>query len=177
MTALDIIVLLLVGWFGVKGLANGFVTEVLSLGAWLLAILAVRVLHEPVTGALAAVVGTAAGASVLAFSLIFGITMFAGRMIARQVGAQSKKSMVGGVDRLLGAGFGALKGLVIATLGFLLFSLFYNILYSSTSERPKWMIDSKSYPLLSASAEAMVDVYEKRQGPAKSPNDLPGAGD
>ena len=40
MIALDILVLLLVGWFSFRGLANGFVAEALSLIAWIVAIAA-----------------------------------------------------------------------------------------------------------------------------------------
>ncbi len=50
MAVLDIVVLLLVGGFGVRGLMKGFVKEVLSLCAVVAGIIAVRFLHAPVTG-------------------------------------------------------------------------------------------------------------------------------
>ena len=59
MTALDITVLLLVGWFGVRGLMNGFVSELLSLVAWVAAIAVVKLFHTPVSAALVDRVGTA----------------------------------------------------------------------------------------------------------------------
>ena len=45
MTALDIIVLFLIGAGAIFGFMRGFVQEALALMAWLLIILAVRVLH------------------------------------------------------------------------------------------------------------------------------------
>src|SRR3546814_1141462 len=67
MTALDIIVLLLIGGGAIFGFLRGFVMETLSLIAWVLAIFAIRMLHAPVTEWLAKPVGTQSGAAVLAF--------------------------------------------------------------------------------------------------------------
>jgi membrane protein required for colicin V production len=106
MTALDIIVLILVGGVGVRGLMRGFVAEAMSLVAWIAAIAAVKLLHAPVAEALAKPVGTEGGAAVLAFAVIFGLTFLAGRMVANRMGSASRSSALGGFDRLLGFGFG-----------------------------------------------------------------------
>ena len=45
MTALDIIVLLLVGGIGIRGLMRGFVAEAMSLVAWIAAIAAVKLIQ------------------------------------------------------------------------------------------------------------------------------------
>lgn len=165
MTALDILVLLIVGGAAFLGMSRGFVTETLSLGAWALAIVAVKVLHAPVSDALADTVGTSAGAAVLAFALIFGLTMIVGRLVARKIGDSTKQSVLGSFDRILGLGFGAIKGLIVASIGFLLFALVYDTIYTSKAERPAWMRDSKSYPLLNASANALVSfVKDRRDG-------------
>ncbi len=111
MTALDIIVLLLVLGGLVLGWFKGFVGEVLSLAAWIVAIVFLRLLFAPVTSALTGVVGTHAGAAVLAFVLVFGLVFLVGKFVARRVGRGVRRSVIGPFDRLLGAGFGALKGL------------------------------------------------------------------
>src|SRR3546814_2063524 len=72
LTALDIIVLVLVGGGAVLGFARGLVQEVTSLLAWLLAILAVRFFHATLTGLLGDHVGAPGGAAMLAFALLFG---------------------------------------------------------------------------------------------------------
>jgi membrane protein required for colicin V production len=177
MTALDMIVLLLVGGAAVLGFTRGFVTETLSLGAWVVAIIAVKLLHGPVSEMLAGIVGTESGAAVLAFSLIFGIAIFGGRMAARAIGARSKQSALGSFDRVLGVGFGAVKGLIGASLIFLFVSLIYDTIYGGRSERPAWMQESKTYPLLNASSRALVTFVEERRKngggtePAKPLND------
>lgn len=163
MTALDIVVLLLVGGIGARGLMRGFVTEAMSLVAWVAAIVAVKLVHAPVSAALAKPVGTEGGAAVLAFAIVFGITFMMGRYVANRMGSVSKSSALGGFDRLLGFGFGALKGLIGATLIFLFASLVYNTFYGGHAERPDWMIESRTYPLLNATSRALVDFVEQRQ--------------
>ncbi len=164
MTALDIIVLLLVGGGLFFGFMRGFIFEVLSLVAWVAAIVALKVLHTPATGALEPVVGTRAGAAVLAFVLVFGVVFVAGKLLARRIGGGVRSSVVGPFDRLLGAGFGALKGLIGATLLFLAANLVYDTIYGRTAERPEWMAKSRTYPLLHASGRAIVDFVEARRG-------------
>jgi membrane protein required for colicin V production len=168
MTALDIIVLLLVGGVGARGFTRGFVTEAVSLVAWVAAIAAVKLVHSPVSEALTAKVGTEGGAAVLAFALIFGITFMIGRYAANRLGKASKASVLGPFDRVLGLGFGAIKGLIGATLIFLLASMVYNTIYGGRAERPEWMTDSRTYPLLNATARAMVDFVHERQDAGNS---------
>ena len=117
LTALDIVVILLVGAGALFGWLRGFVCEVLSLLAWFLAIVALRYLYAPVHDLLVRPVGT--GASVVAFVLVFGLVFLGGKLASRRLGSRVRQSVVGPVDRVLGAGFGALKGLIGATLLFL----------------------------------------------------------
>jgi membrane protein required for colicin V production len=172
MTTLDIMVLLLTIYFGVKGLSRGFVNEALSLIAWVAAIAAVKILHAPVADALTGPVGTHGGASALAFSLIFGIVFAGGRMIANSIGNATKSSSLGFFDRLLGFGFGALKGILGAAVVFLLVALVFDTVYGGKSARPGWMVESRSYPLLDATSRAIITFVDERRknggGPAET---------
>ena len=163
LTALDVIVLLLVGGGLVFGFMRGFVTEVLSLLAWVVAIVALKALHASVTGALTGLVGTRGGAAVLAFALIFLITFIGVKLLARRIGGATRQSVIGPVDRVLGAGFGALKGLIGATLLYLLATLIYDTVYGRATQRPAWMVESRTYPLLNASGRAIVDFVQARR--------------
>jgi membrane protein required for colicin V production len=170
LTALDIIVILLVGAGLVVGWLRGFVAEILSLFAWFLAIVALRYLHAPVRDLLAGPVGTIAGASVLAFAIVFGLVFVGGKLASRRLGGRVRNSVVGPVDRLLGAGFGALKGLIGATLLFLVLNLVYDTIWGRAAVRPEWMADSRTYPLLQSSSAMMVDLVEARRGAAPASN-------
>lgn len=171
MTALDIIVILLVGGGAIMGGLRGFVTEALSLFAWVLAILAVKFFHTPVTAMLAEPVGTGAGAATLAFLLLFGLTFLVGKFLARSIGARTRQSILGAFDRLLGVGFGALKGLIFATLLFLVTVMVLDTINGGVTRRPGWVRDSHSYPLLNASGKALVDYMNQRRA---APPDPPG---
>ncbi len=168
-TALDIIVLLLVGGAAVLGFLRGFTTEVLSLMAWIVAVFAVKLFHEPVTLLVRGWVGTEGGAMVLAFALVFGLTFLAGRLTARAVGQRTRQSVLGSFDRVLGIGFGALKGLIIAAVIYLAVNLVYDTLYGGRAQRPEWMAKSYTYPLLDASSRALVDFVQQRQEDGDEP--------
>ncbi len=163
MTALDIIVLFLLGVGAVFGFLRGFVQEALSLIAWIMIVAAIRILHGPLTDYLEKPIGTAAGAAVLAFLAIVIVTYALGRWIAKTIGAKSRKSMLGPIDRVLGFGFGLLKGLIGATLLFLLAVMGHSILFGADEERPEWMTSSRTYPLLNASGDAMSAFVRERR--------------
>ena len=166
LTALDIVVVLLVGAGLVLGAMRGFVAEVLSLLAWFLAIVALRYLYEPVRDLLVGPVGTVSGAAMLAFVLVFGLVFLGGKLASRRLGRRVRDSVIGPVDRLLGGGFGALKGLIGATLLFLAASLVYDTIWGRAAARPEWMTESRSYPLLKSSGATFVDLVEEARGPA-----------
>ena len=67
---------------------------------------------------------------------------------------------------MLGGGFGALKGLIVATLLYLGASLVYELWAGRQGPRPGWITDSRTYPLLNASSRAVIDLVEWRRGPA-----------
>lgn len=163
MTALDIVVLLIIGGCAVLGLMRGFVQETLALMAWVLGIFAVRLFQEPVAGLLMPFLGTESGAAVLALALVFGVFYLGGRMIARSIGARTRNSIVGPVDRVLGAGFGGVKGLIGATLAFMAFTLVYDTIFGAKATRPEWLATSRTYPLLAASGSAVSAFIDARR--------------
>lgn len=162
MTALDMALLLLMGGMAVTGFMRGFVQEVLSLLAWGVAVIAVRLFLAPVTDLAGLWIGAGAAASLLSFVGLFALTFVAGKFVAGRVGDGVRSSLIGPVDRVLGAGFGALKGLVVATLAFLAFSLGYHFFFGVQGGLPKWIEESRSFPLLNASGEAMAQVIHDR---------------
>jgi len=164
MDALDIFVILLLGGAALIGFVRGFVHEVLALFAWIVAIAALKFLHGPVQHALVGPVGSDAGASIVAFALIFFPAYILVKLFARAVGGKARRSILGPVDRVLGGGFGMLKGLLGATLFFLLANLATDMVYGARADRPEWMTSSRTYPLLNATGRAVVDWVETRRG-------------
>jgi membrane protein required for colicin V production len=159
-TALDIFVILLLGGGALVGFVRGFVHEVLALAAWLGAIVALKLFHAPVTEHVAGWTSSPAAAAALAFALLFLPVYVLVRFVAGKAGHASRRSVLGPVDRFLGGGFGMLKGLVGATLFFLLANLATDMVYGPNTERPEWMTKSRTFPLLNASGRAIVDWVE-----------------
>ncbi|WP_422345957.1 CvpA family protein [Parasphingorhabdus sp.] len=168
MTGLDIFVLLLMGGAAIFGFLRGFVQETLALIAWVMIIFAVRFFHTPVTDFLVSPVGNEGGASVLAFGSIVIVTYALGRWIAKSIGRKSRKSLLGPIDRVLGFGFGMIKGLIGATLAYLLVVLVYDSIYGASEPRPEWIADSRTYPLLNASGNALVQFVNERREMAEA---------
>ena len=162
MTGFDIIVLLVVGIAAVGGFMRGFVQEVLSLGSWVLAVFAIRFLHTDLTAALFSFIGTPSGAAVLAFALLLLIPYAGMKLIAGRLGTATRNSILGPFDRVLGFGFGAVKGVIIVVMAFSLLVLGYDSVWGPAG-RPVWMTTARTYPFVNASADAMVQLIDERQ--------------
>jgi membrane protein required for colicin V production len=162
MTGFDIIVLLIVGVAAIGGFMRGFVQEVLSLAAWLLAVFAIRYLHTDLTAALYSFIGTPSGAAVLAFALLLLIPYAGMKLIAGRLGNATRSSMLGPFDRVLGFGFGALKGAIIVIMAFSVVVLGYDTVWGPAG-RPTWITTARTYPFVNASADAMVQLIDERE--------------
>ncbi len=170
MTALDIIVIVIVAGSAFSGYRRGFVHEMFSLGAWVAAIVALKSFHAPVAAALADFAGDPIVAALYALLLIFGLVFVAARLIGARVGQAARNSFVGPVDRVLGGGFGALKGLLGATILFLLANLVTQAAYTGRDDKPRWLVTARTYPLLNATSRALVDFVDRRRN-APPPTD------
>ena len=163
MSALDIFVIVLLGGGAVIGFVRGLVHEMLSLLAWVVAIVMLRLFHTPVSVSLTEAVGGATAAAVLTFVLLFLPSFLFMKLLARSIGKKTRSSMLGPFDRVLGSGFGMLKGLLAVTLFFLLANLATDLTYGTDEPRPDWMRNARTYPLLNASGRAVVDWVETRR--------------
>jgi membrane protein required for colicin V production len=172
MTALDIFVFILLIGGAAVGFVRGFVHEVISLLAWVVAVAMLKLFHTQFWSGIdnSFHMSPAAGA-VLAFAILFLPSFLIVKLLARSIGGKTRRhAMLGPFDRVLGGGFGALKGLLGVTLFFLLANLATDMVYGPTAERPHWMTKSRTYPLLNASGRAIVDWVEARRGhPRVSP--------
>ncbi len=145
MTWLDYAVLGVFAASMVLGAWRGLVREVISILGWVIAFLAANLLAGPLGAAMPQSIPTpelrvaAAFIAVFAGSLI--VTSLAGLLLSRIVKAVG----LGGVDRLLGALFGAARGLLIVLAATLLAGL------TSAPRQPFWR-DSASGALLARAA-------------------------
>lgn len=162
MTGLDYVVLIFLGIGAVGGFMRGFIEEVLSLASWCLALLAVHYFHAPLTLWLAGHLPTETGAGVLAFFLLLLLPYIATRMIARRMGSASRDSSIGPIDRVLGFGFGAVKGFIIVVLGYSIVVFGYDLVWGEDG-RPEWIVESRAYPFLNAASEELLTLISERR--------------
>lgn len=167
MTVLDIIVLLVLGVTAIGGFLRGLVQEVLSLAAWILAAFAIYYLHQPLTAGLEEYLDTEPTTSILAFALLLLIPYAAMKVIANNVGEASRNSIVGPIDRVLGFGFGALKGALIVVIGFSVLFLGYDTVWGYKG-RPTWMTTARTYPFVDAGSRTLVKMVAERHDRLKA---------
>lgn len=162
MTAFDITVLIIVGIGAIAGFLRGFVQEVLALVAWVVAIIAIRYFHSDLSGILLEYLGTPTSSAILAFALLLLVPYGFIKLMARKAGEKSRQSVLGPIDRLLGFGFGALKGMIVVVMGFSLLVLGYDTFWGEEG-RPEWITEGRAYPFINAGSEALVELIEERR--------------
>ena len=160
LTVFDYVVLVIVGIAAIGGFARGLVQEVLSLSAWVLAAFSVFYLHTPLTEFLSEFLGN--GAAILAFALLLLIPYAAMKLIAGNVGEASRGSILGPLDRVLGFGFGAIKGALIVVFAFSVLVLGFDSTWGYKG-RPDWITQAHSYPAADAFSREMVKMISERR--------------
>lgn len=162
MTGFDIAVLILIALGAITGFMRGFVQEVFALAAWVLALAAIRTLHTPLSAGLIPYVGNESGASVLAFALLLLVPYAIVKLLSDRLGAASRNSVIGPIDRVIGFGFGAIKGAVIVVMAFSVLVLGYDTVWGAGG-RPQWITQGRTYPFVNAGSEALVKMIGERR--------------
>ncbi|MDX5434008.1 MAG: CvpA family protein [Halomonas sp.] len=105
------------------GFMRGLIREGLGLAAWIIALLAARLLAEPVAELLSGLIDNPDGRLVLAFVLvILGVVLLCG-IVIRMVHAAVEWVGMGFFNRVAGACFGVARGAAILVVATILVSL------------------------------------------------------
>lgn len=162
MSLFDVIVLFVVGFAAIGGFMRGLVQEVLSLAAWILAAFAVYYLHDPLTEALRGFYNAEPATPILAFVLLLLIPYAAMRVIASNAGEASRNSVMGPIDRVLGFGFGAVKGALIVVFAFSIVALGFDAVWGYKG-RPGWITQARTYPAADVFSRQLVQMIADRR--------------
>src|SRR5260221_1303963 len=113
-TALDVFVFLLLIGGAAIGFLRGFVHEVISLFAWIVAIAMLKLFHTQLwTGLINSFHMGSAAAAVLAFAILFLPTFIGVKLLARQIGGETPRyTGLRPFDRALRGGFGPCEGVL-----------------------------------------------------------------
>jgi len=167
MTGFDIIVLIIVAVAAIGGFLRGLVQEVLSLFSWILAAFCVYNLHTPLTQKLSEFYDAAPATPILAFALLLLIPYAAMKLIANNVGQAARGSILGPIDRVLGFGFGALKGALIVVFAFSVLALGFDTVWGYKG-RPTWITAARTYPATDAFSRELVGMIGERRARLRS---------
>jgi len=132
----------------VLGAWRGLVREALSILGWVIAFLAANLFAGPLGPAMPQVIPSPELRVAAAYLLVFVGSLVAASLVALLLSKIVKAVGLGGTDRMLGALFGAARGLLIVVAVALLAGL------TGAPRQPFWR-DSASGPLLAQAALAL----------------------
>lgn len=162
----DWIVVLIVGAAAAFGLMRGFIAEVASLAGWVAGFIAVRLFYTPARAIFETASGSEVIAAVAAVIGPFLLAVLVVKLFGGFLSSSAKDSVIGPLDRLLGLGFGLVKGFLAASLIFLVITLGLKIVPGDDA-RPAWLANAKTTPTLALVASAMVayvgDAWKQQQ--------------
>lgn len=162
MAGLDILILIIVGVAAIGGFMRGLVQEVLSLAAWILAALAIHFLHPWLTEPLRGLYNSDQATPVLAFALLLLIPYAAMKVITGNASGVSEGAILGPVDRVLGFGFGGIKGALIAVFAFSVLVLGFDNSWGYKG-RPTWITSARTYAAADAFSRQLVPAIAVRR--------------
>jgi membrane protein required for colicin V production len=120
----DIVILIITVLSSAFGLWRGLIKEVLSLLTWIAALLVSRVYSEPLAGLMTGMIENDGIRYVSAFAILFVIVMMFGTFLNFLMAKLLNVTGLKLADRLLGAGFGVARGVIIVLVIMFITSMF-----------------------------------------------------
>jgi membrane protein required for colicin V production len=146
---LDIVVILVVLVSAVLAMVRGFVREVLSVASWVAAAAAAYFLYKPLVPLVQPYVESGTVATIIAAAVIFFIALIIASYITMKISDFVIDSRVGAVDRILGFGFGAARGILLVVIALLFFDWL-------VQKPPEWVAEARSKPVLDNLGEQLM---------------------
>ena len=138
-TLLDGVLLVIMLLSGVLAMIRGFVREVLSIGAWVVAAVAAYLLYDDVLPYVQGQISNEHIALAIAAGGVFLVVLLVASFITMRISDYVLDSRIGALDRTLGFAFGAVRGLVLVVVAM----LFFNWFVSSNDDQPRWIARPK----------------------------------
>jgi membrane protein required for colicin V production len=133
-----------VGLFGLIGFLRGFTKEVLSIAAWIAAVLIAFYSFPFVEPLVREIIPYPIFSYILTSLVLFLMPLIAFSMIVQNIAHRASLSALGGLDRSLGLLFGIIKAGAILIFLFFLSALFWK----TADKRPLFLQTSRSLPLI-----------------------------
>ncbi|MBQ0746766.1 MAG: CvpA family protein [Marinobacter sp.] len=136
---IDWVIIALITISTLISLKRGFVKEALSLVTWVAAFILARTFHPQMQALLESTVETPLVRLIAAFAILFFGTLIVGAIINNMIGHLVRATGLSATDRVLGMGFGLLRGLVVVIVAIAFIR--YTPLAQDTWWRTSVMID------------------------------------
>jgi membrane protein required for colicin V production len=149
-TLLDIVLLAVMLISGLLAMVRGFMREVLSITAWILAAAATLYAYSKLLPAATAYFNSDLIAKGAVIGGVFLVTLLVVSVITVRISDAVLDSRVGALDRTLGFVFGLARGLIIVVVAF----AFFDWLVPAKSQ-PAWVANAKSRVFLADTAERL----------------------
>ncbi|MBV9331631.1 MAG: CvpA family protein [Alphaproteobacteria bacterium] len=130
---------------------RGFISETLAIVAWVAAALATLYFGPLAIPLFARMISLKWLAVVAAYSGVFLVVLLPISFASYRISESVRESAVGPLDRFFGAGFGLVRGLVIAGGLYLVFSMIVPV-----RDHPAALRNAEMLPVIQGSAEALI---------------------
>jgi membrane protein required for colicin V production len=152
-TLLDIILLLVMLVSGLLAMIRGFMREILSIGAWIIAALVTLYAYAKLLPVAKSYFNSDMVAAGVTIGGSFLLTLLIVSVVTVRISDMILDSRVGALDRTLGFLFGLGRGLVIVVVAF----LFFAWLVPDRSQ-PEWVRDAKSRVVLQSTGQWLISM-------------------
>jgi membrane protein required for colicin V production len=152
-TLLDILLLVVMLISGLLAMIRGFMREILSIGAWIVAALVTLYGYSRALPIARGYFSSNLVASAATAGTNFLLTLLIVSVITVRISDMILDSRVGALDRTLGFLFGLGRGLIIVVIAF----LFFAWLVPDRSQ-PEWVRDAKSKVVLQSTGQWLISM-------------------
>lgn len=142
MNAVDIVVLVVLGASGLFALIRGFVYEMLAVVGWVAAVLAALWCLPMMRGFLEPYIVGDLLVDIVGGGIVFIVVLVASSFLTQAIGRRVRSSMVGPLDRTMGFLFGVARGVIVASLCFIV------VVKLWSPGEPDLLATAKTRPLL-----------------------------
>lgn len=109
----DLIIIAIVALSVAIGVFRGFIKESISLATWIIAIIVAWIYHPDLASVFVGYIESATLRLGVAFAVLFVGTLIIGGLVNFVLGELVEKTGLTGTDRVLGAVFGVLRGILV----------------------------------------------------------------
>jgi membrane protein required for colicin V production len=152
-TVVDLAVIGIIALSALLALARGAVREVLGLASWIGSIAVAFVAFERVRPLVTPHIQEPLIADAATLAIVFIVPFIAFKILASVIAGAVSASPLGPFDRLLGFGFGVLRGMLIVCAAYLVVSAFV-----PPGRQPVWLRDARTLPQVQKGAALLTQA-------------------